>query len=53
MKYSKSSFKRKVYSYMKKKETSQINDLTLQQLKKLEEEQKVSRRKEMSKIREK
>ena len=38
---------------MKKKETSQINDLTLQQLKELEEEQKVSRRKEMSKIREK
>ena len=38
---------------MKKKETSQINDLTLQQLKKLEEEQKVSRRNEMSKIREK
>lgn len=52
MGYSKSSFKRKVYSDMKIKETSQINDLTLQQLKELEE-QKVSRRKEMSKIREK
>ena len=38
---------------MKKKGTSQINDLTLQQLKELEEEQKVNRRKEMSKIREK